>query len=220
MDPTAAAYQGLPKVDKTFYDKIGDHKSRQLKEEFILPIRSGKAWKVITERSDTDSKIRAGNICRISIVDGPQVGDLNLWSLQDPRERMWAARTRQLQKAHVTVYDRLWSNLPFLRPLCTIIDDTLKDYGIDEEGGRVHDLLGTRCDPYGFYQESTFKSNCVVNQLLTGQGFDLHCHSNLTRAILPYHLTEFDVHDVLNVVLMSNFGLELIAVSMHRIEQK
>jgi len=62
---------------------------------------------------------------------------------------MWAARTRQLQKAHVTMYDRLWSNLPFLRPMCTIIDDTLKDYGIDKEGGRVHDLLGTRCDPYG-----------------------------------------------------------------------
>lgn len=40
----------------------------------------------------------------------------------------------------------------------------------------------------------------VVNQLLTGEAFDLHCHSNLTRAILPYHLTEFDVHDVLNVV--------------------
>jgi uncharacterized protein YcgI (DUF1989 family) len=43
----------------------------------------------------------------------------------------------------------------------------------------------------------------VVNQLLTGEGFDLHCHSNLTRAILPYHLTEFDVHDVLNVVRTS-----------------
>jgi uncharacterized protein len=80
------------------------------------------------------------------------VGDLNLWSLNDPRERMWAARTRQLQKAHVSIYDRLWSNLPFLRPLFTIIDDTLKDYGIDEEGGRVHDLLGTRCDPYGKFQ--------------------------------------------------------------------
>lgn len=39
-----------------------------------------------------------------------------------------------------------------------------------------------------------------VNQILTGEAFDLHCHSNLTRAVLPYHLTEFDVHDVLNVV--------------------
>lgn len=33
--------------------------------------------------------------------------------------------------------------------MCTIIGDTLKDYGTDKEGGRVHDLLGTRCDPYG-----------------------------------------------------------------------
>ena len=115
-----------------------------------------------------------------------QVGDLNLWNFNDPRERMWAARTRQLQAAHVTVFDRLWSILPFLRPMVTITGDSLKDYGKDGEGGRVHDLLGTRCDPY-------------VNTLLTGKDFDYHCHSNLTRAVLPYGLTEFDVHDVLNV---------------------
>src|SRR5699024_12230997 len=29
--------------------------------------------------------------------------------------------------------------------------------------------------------------------------FDFHCHSNLTRAIAEYSLTEFDVHDVLHV---------------------
>lgn len=38
-----------------------------------------------------------------------------------------------------------------------------------------------------------------VNQMLSGEAFDYHCHSNLTRAILPYGLNEFDVHDVLNV---------------------
>src|SRR5207237_806543 len=26
-----------------------------------------------------------------------------------------------------------------------------------------------------------------------------HCHSNLVRAVLPYGLTELDVHDVINV---------------------
>ena len=46
MDPTAAAYQGLRQVDTEFYDRIRDDKDRQLTEEFILPIRSGKAWKV------------------------------------------------------------------------------------------------------------------------------------------------------------------------------
>jgi uncharacterized protein YcgI (DUF1989 family) len=114
------------------------------------------------------------------------VGDLNIWSANNPRERFWASRTRQLQAAHVTTFDRLWSNLPYLRPLATITADTLENYGIDEYGGRVHDLLGTRCDPY-------------VNRLLTGEDFDCHCHSNLTRAIAPHGLTELDVHDVLNV---------------------
>ena len=70
--------------------------------------------------------------------------------------------------------------------MVTIIADSLKDYGVDEFGGRCHDLLGTRCDPY-------------VNKLFTGDDYDYQCHSNLTRAVIPYGLTEFDVHDVLNV---------------------
>ena len=128
----------------------------------------------------------AGHVCRIVTLEGPQVADLNLWNLHDPRERLWASRTRQLQSAHVSTFDRLWSTLPFLRPLVTITGDSLSTYGVDGEGGRVHDLLGTRCDPY-------------VNQMLGGEPFDYHCHSNLTRAVRPWHLTEFDVHDVLNV---------------------
>jgi uncharacterized protein YcgI (DUF1989 family) len=38
-----------------------------------------------------------------------------------------------------------------------------------------------------------------VNKLLSGDDFDYQCHSNLVRAVLPYGLTEADVHDVLNV---------------------
>lgn len=69
--------------------------------------------------------------------------------------------------------------------MLTITADTIQ-YGIDENGGRCHDLLGTRCDPY-------------VNKLLTGEDFDQHCHSNLTRAIMKFGLGEQDVHDVLNI---------------------
>lgn len=163
-------------VDRSLYRPIGDRiEGRTLVEEFVIPIRSGKAWRV-----------PARHVCRILTVEGPQVGDLNIWNAADPRERFWASRTRQLQAAHVTTFDRLWSNLPFLRPLATITADTLSGYGVDDYGGRVHDLLGTRCDPY-------------VNRLLTGKDFHFHCHSNLTRAVAPFGLTEFDVHDVLNV---------------------
>ena len=174
------AYQategGALSVDREFYDRIAVRiNGRVPVEQFTIPIRSGRAW-----------EIPAGHVCRITTPEGPQVGDLNVWNRADPRERMWASRTRQLQRAHISTYDRIWSNLPFLRPLLTVTGDSLADYGIDGDGGRVHDLLGTRCDPY-------------VNRMLTGEDFDFHCHSNLTRAVLPYGLTEFDVHDVLNV---------------------
>jgi len=38
-----------------------------------------------------------------------------------------------------------------------------------------------------------------VNKLLSGDDFDFKCHSNLVRAVLPFGLTESDVHDVINV---------------------
>lgn len=180
MSNYPAAYQvtkgSVLNVDKVFYSAIAQRQdARERIASHIVPIRSGFAWTV-----------PAGHVFRIVTLEGPQVADFNMWNLHNPRERMWASRTRQLQAAHVTTFDRLWSTLPYLRPMVTITDDTLAGYGVDGDGGRVHDLLGTRCDPY-------------VNKLLTGEDFHFHCHSNLVRAVAPYGLTEFDVHDVLNV---------------------
>jgi uncharacterized protein YcgI (DUF1989 family) len=160
-------------VDRQFYDRLAES-SRTPVEQFIVPMRSGRAWPV-----------RAGQIFRIVAVEGPQVADLNAWNLANPRERFWAARTKQLHRAHVTTHDRLWSCLPYLRPMLTITNDTIR-YGRDEDGAGCHDLLGTRCDPY-------------VHKMLNGEDFDLCCHSNLVRAVAPYRLTELDVHDVLNI---------------------
>ena len=131
----------------------------------------------------------AGQICRIVVVEGAQVADFNAWNLNNPRERFWAARTKQLHRAHVTKFDRLWSCLPYLRPMLTITGDSV-NYGLDEDGAGCHDLLGTRCDPY-------------VHKMLNGEDFDYCCHSNLVRAVAPYHLDESDVHDVLNIFQVS-----------------
>ncbi|NIQ37175.1 MAG: DUF1989 domain-containing protein [Proteobacteria bacterium] len=175
---------GLLAVDREYYDRLARETSaRTLCEQFVVPIRSGKGWSV-----------RAGQLCRIVVIEGPQVADFNCWNLYNPRERFWAARTRQLQSSHVTTYDRLWSTHPYLRPLLTITNDSI-DYGVDTDGGRCHDLLGSRCDPY-------------VTKMLTGQDFDYSCHSNLTRAVLPYGLTEFDVHDVLNIFQVTGLNHE------------
>ena len=162
-------------VDREFYGRLGrETDSRSLVEQFAVPMRSGRAWPVL-----------AGQICRIVVVEGAQVADFNAWNLNNPRERFWAARTKQLHRAHVSTFDRLWSCLPYLRPMLTITGDTV-DYPLDEDGAGCHDLLGTRCDPY-------------VHKMLNGEDFDYCCHSNLVRAITPYHLNESDVHDVLNI---------------------
>ncbi|CAL3963865.1 unnamed protein product [Diplocarpon coronariae] len=153
--------------DKELYARIGKVAEqvggKYLVDKFEIPIRSGKAWVVNKGRA-------LGNIAPLLISPA----------------RHTALLSPFLHASHVSVGDRLWSNLPYLRPLVTIVADSLKEYGVDEVGGRCHDLLGTRCDPY-------------VDNLLSGDDFDYHCHSNLVRAVLPYGLTEMDIHDVLNV---------------------
>src|SRR5215467_4479782 len=156
---------------------------RSLVESFVVPVRSGKAWPV-----------KAGQICRIVAIDGPQVVDFNAWNLHNPRERFWAARTKQLHHAHVQMFDRLWSCLPYLRPIATVVGDSV-NYKIDGDGAGCHDLLGTRCDPY-------------VHQLLSGEELDVCCHSNLVRAVLPFRLCESDVHDVLNIFQVTGLTAE------------
>ncbi|KAL0581426.1 hypothetical protein V5O48_000580 [Marasmius crinis-equi] len=180
--PPVPAYRATPNSilhpNTALYTSIVQAPRSPPVHSFTLPIRSGRAWTV-----------PRAHIVRISTPEGPQVGDLNVWNLHNPRERFWASRTRQLHASHLSTGDRLWSCLPYLRPMVTIIADTLggdEGYGRDEWGGRCHDLLGTRCDPY-------------VNAMLSGDSYDFHCHSNLVRAVGKFGLAEADVHDVLNL---------------------
>ncbi|NVO26601.1 DUF1989 domain-containing protein [Donghicola sp. C2-DW-16] len=141
--------------------------------------------------------VPAGHFFRISSVQGPQVGDLNLWNANDLTERFFSGKTRALHGTHVTTGDRLWSNLPHLRPMATVTHDTLGWYGIDQFGGSVHDVIGTRCDPY-------------THNLLSGGQYHHCCHSNLTRALsdhtgLSLAEAEPHVHDVLNVFMCTGF---------------
>jgi len=141
--------------------------------------------------------IPRGHFTRIHSVGGPQVGDLNLFNANDLSERFYSGKTRALHGTHVTTGDRLWSSFPSMRPMATITHDTLNWYGIDQYGGSVHDVIGTRCDPY-------------TGRLLSGEDYHHCCHSNLTRALaahtgLSLAEAELHVHDVLNVFMCTGF---------------
>lgn len=142
--------------------------------------------------------VPAGHFFRICSVEGPQVGDLNLFNATDFAERFFSGKTRALNGTHVGAGDQLFSILPYLRPMATITEDTLGWYGIDPDGGSVHDVIGTRCDPY-------------THALLSGgQAYHHCCHSNLTRALadqtgMPLAEAERHIHDVLNVFMCTGF---------------
>ncbi len=142
--------------------------------------------------------VPAGHFFRVCSVEGPQVGDLNLFNERDLNEHFYSGKTRALNGTHVGLGDQLFSSFPWLRPMATITHDTLDWYGFDEYGGSVHDVIGTRCDPYTHFL------------LSGGQNYHHCCHSNLTRALaqharLPLAEAERHVHDVLNVFMCTGF---------------
>jgi uncharacterized protein len=155
-------------------------------DESLVPPRDGRAFEV-----------PKGHFFRILCVDGPQVGDLNLFNATDISERFFSAKTRALHATHLSTGDRLWSTLPHLRPMASITYDTLAWYGWDADGSGVHDVIGTRCDPH-------------TNRLLSGHDYHFCCHSNLTRALaaargLDLRQAELAVHDVMNVFMCTGF---------------
>jgi hypothetical protein len=178
------AVDRLPAYDAAFYDNARSE-LRKIGETLVPP------------RDARTFDVPAGHFFRIVSVEGPQVGDLNLWNAGNFAERFFSGKTRALNATHVTTGARLWSTLPYLRPMATITHDTLGWYGFDADGAGVHDVIGTRCDPY-------------TNRLLTGDDYHHCCHSNLTRALaertkLSSREAEAHVHDVLNVFMCTGF---------------
>jgi uncharacterized protein YcgI (DUF1989 family) len=174
----------LPAYDAAFYDNARAGMSKV--GETLVPPRQARCFDA-----------PAGHFFRIVCTEGPQVGDLDLWSAADLSERFFSGKTRALHATHVSTGDRLWSAFPYLRPIATITCDTLDWYGFDPDGAGVHDVIGTRCDPY-------------TNRLLTGLDYHHCCHSNLTRALAARRNWSFDeaephVHDVLNVFMCTGF---------------
>ncbi len=176
---------GLPPVDPGFCAAVVH--GATVVEAVTVPPRDGRAFRV-----------PAGHLFRIRCVEGPLVGDLNLWHAHDLTERFYSGKTRQLHASHLTTGDRLWSSLPHLRPMATIVADSLGWYGWDDDGAGVHDVIGTRCDPH-------------TNRLLTGADYHHCCHSNLARALaaatgLSPAEAEGHVHDVMNVFMCTGFA--------------
>ena len=154
--------------------------------EIFIPPRDAKTFEV-----------KKGQFFRVESIEGPQVGDLNIFQANNLKEKFYSGKTRALYGTHLSTGDKMLSNFPYLRSLATITWDTLDWYGYDKDGGSVHDVIGTRCDPY-------------TSKLLSGKDYHYCCHSNLIRALVNEKGIKIDeaeklVHDVLNVFMCTGF---------------
>lgn len=87
MPPAYLPVAGSPlTVDKELYQRA-QQAPRVLVQEFVLPIRAGKAWQV-----------KAGEVVRISTPEGAQVGML-----------AWRERERGRERAAPETVKRRWS---------------------------------------------------------------------------------------------------------------
>jgi uncharacterized protein YcgI (DUF1989 family) len=155
----------LPEADSRILHSA--RKTLEKTDEVLVPPREARCFEV-----------PAGQFFRIVSVEGPQVGDLNLWQADHLEEKFYSGKTRALHGTHLSTGDRLWSSFPFMRPLATITHDTLDWYGWDDDGGSVHDVIGTRCDPY-------------TAKLLADIDYHHCCHSNLIRALAAHRQMDY-----------------------------
>lgn len=125
-------------------------------------------------------KVDKGDLFRIRVIDDAQVGLMNIWNFDQPHEYFSQSLTRHFHSSHLQVYDQLWSGFPSVRPLATFVYDTLRDYGVDEDGGAVHDVLAALSN--------------------------MNCHESLEPVLKEHKVNAGSVHDGVNLFLCSGLS--------------
>ncbi len=175
-----------PRFDQSFYDNLVAKRSRfDLREKFQVPPESGKGFVV-----------KKGQVFRIVEAEGPQIGDVWFYNLNNPREHFWSNYTMVLEGVHMRKLSRLWSTMPRFRPMVTVLEET-----VSSRGYPPHNIaLGSYCTTEGW-------------ELFTGLKGHNSCYVNGLEAIEPFGLSEYDLHDNLNVhmnVVVDGTGAVLV----------
>ena len=165
-----------------FYKQLAEEVTgRQNVDAFVVPARTGKAFTV-----------EQGQVLRVACHEDTQVADFDVFNRDNPKEAFSASQSRAIHGSHLTTGDRLWSHPIYQRPMMTIIADTVGP-ARTPEGAKSHDLLFGPCDEK-LYRRATGKANLP------------NCRDNIAKAIAEFGLTPEDVHDPLNIFMLT--GLE------------
>ena len=162
------------RLDRAFYQQLLASKPRfNLVERFVMPPRSGKGFIV-----------KKGQTFRVVEEEGPQIADVALYNADNPGESFRSLRTFAVEGWFLKRFTRLWSEVPWFRPMATCIDETLDFTGRDDDFH--HHLVASHCSP-------------EVVEMRSGHTGLNACRLNLLEAIEPFGLTEDYINDNLDV---------------------
>ena len=169
-----------PPFPKDFFESVREARPSFKKvDEFIIDLEErGKAWIV-----------KKGQTTRIICIEGPQLLDVCIWNAHNPEEHFWDSYTLTRETPFLTTYSRLWSNLPWFRPMMTIIEDTVETKKT-HPGDHHHYCFGSHCNPDFWYWALKDKNHPYVTKY--------NCWCNLQRAIKPFGLNWRHLHDNIN----------------------
>jgi uncharacterized protein len=163
------------RLDKMFFDTVRATKPRYKPvDKFIVPPLTGRGFVV-----------KKGQTFRVVQEKGPQAAGVALWNLDNPDEFYNPMRTRVPEGVFIAVYTRLWSEVPWFRPMATCVEDTVVAPP-PGSGFRHHWLVGSHCSP-------------ETIEMRTGRSGFTGCHLQLLRAIEPFGLKEEDIRDSISL---------------------
>ena len=167
--------------DPAFYDQVRNAKANYKPvEKTVVPPNSGQGFSV-----------KKGQIFRVVQLEGPQVVDIALWNARDSREIFRPEHSFLIDGWFIRENTRLWSDVPYFRPMATCIEDTVEN----QEGWHNHLVLGSHCTSEFLEMRSERKG---LNS----------CHLNFLQAIEPFGLNEEDIQDNFCICMPSRIDAE------------
>ncbi|MGH7006135.1 MAG: DUF1989 domain-containing protein [Alphaproteobacteria bacterium] len=149
---------------------------RRIVESFVIPAQHGGACRV-----------KKGQVLRIHLVEGQQVGDCAFFNADDPKEQFhvgqsWALNV-MLGTGNARAFRHFYSKPPRENLMLTVIEDTVKSHFGNCAGRCSTKLLAIRD------KRENVRS----------------CQENLTEALAPFGIAGDDIGDVFNVFMNVDF---------------
>jgi uncharacterized protein YcgI (DUF1989 family) len=85
--------------------------------------------------------VSGGELLRLTLLEGPQIVNLFAFNRLDPDERLWH-QTIVSEGMFLSRFSRLWGTMPRLRPLLTILEDTVATRSLPGYIAHHHVVLG------------------------------------------------------------------------------